>query len=265
MNTGISGEIVLPILTLCRRELTRFFRQRSRVIGACVQPLVFWVLVGAGFRASFRPPGLPEGTSYAEYAYPGIIAMVLLFSAIFATISVVEDRRAGFLQGVLVAPVGRSVIVAGQALGCTVLALIQGLLFLGLAPVAGVPLSVRSVLAVTGVMTVVAFGLSNLGLTIAWRQDSTQGFHAIMNLVLLPMWILSGAFFPASGVPGWLGWAMVVNPMTYGLAAIRRCLYLDLPGAAGGVPGLTAGLTVSVLFAIAAFAAAVMVARRKDI
>jgi len=264
MNTALSVGIVLPVLTLCRRELTRFFRQRSRVIGACVQPLVFWVLVGAGFRASFRPPGLPEGTSYAEYAYPGIIAMVLLFTAIFATISVVEDRRAGFLQGVLVAPVGRTTIVLGQALGCMTLAVIQGLLFLALAPVAGVPLTARSVLAVTGVMALVAFGLSNLGLTIAWRLDSTQGFHAIMNLVLLPMWILSGALFPASGVPGWLGWAMVVNPMTYGLAAIRRCLYLELPAAAGSVPGLTVGLTVSVVFAIAAFAAAVMVARRKE-
>jgi ABC-2 type transport system permease protein len=265
MSTGVSGGVVLPVLTLCRRELTRFFRQRSRVIGACVQPLVFWVLVGAGFRASFRPPGLPEGTSYAAYAYPGIIAMVLLFTAIFATISVVEDRRAGFLQGVLVAPVSRTTIVLGQALGCTVLAVIQGLLFLVLAPAAGVPLSVRSVLAVTGVMALVAFGLSNLGLAIAWRVDSTQGFHAIMNLVLLPMWILSGAFFPASGVPGWLGWAMIVNPMTYGLAAIRRCLYLDAPEAAGGVPGLMVGLTVSVLFAIATLVAAVTVARRKEV
>ena len=109
--------MLLPVLTLGRRELTRFFRQRSRVIGAFVQPLVFWLLVGAGFRASFRPPGVPGGTSYAEYAYPGILAMVLLFTAIFSTISVVEDRRAGFLQGVLVAPVGRATIVLGQALG----------------------------------------------------------------------------------------------------------------------------------------------------
>ncbi len=265
MNAVVPGGIVVPVLTLCRRELTRFFRQRSRVIGACLQPLMFWVLVGAGFRASFRPPGLPEGTSYAEYAYPGIIAMVLLFTAIFATISVVEDRRAGFLQGVLVAPVGRATIVFGQAAGCTALALVQGLAFLLLAPAAGVPLTIRSVLAVTGVMTLVAFGLSNLGLTMAWRLDSTQGFHAIMNVVLLPMWILSGALFPASGAPGWLAWAMTVNPMTYGLAAIRRGLYLGLPGAAGDVPGFAVGLAVSVVFAGAAFAAAVMIAKRKEV
>ena len=178
------------------------------MIGAVVQPLVFWLLVGSGFRASFRPPGVPQGTTYAEYAYPGILAMVLLFTAIFATISVVEDRRAGFLQGVLVAPVSRGTIVLGQALGCTALALLQGVCFLLLAPVAGVPLSFLAAFATTAVMALLGFGLSSLGLAIAWRLDSTQGFHAIMNLVLLPMWVLSGAFFPSAGVPGWMRWAM---------------------------------------------------------
>jgi ABC-2 type transport system permease protein len=256
---------LLPVLTLCWRELIRFFRQRSRVIGAFVQPLVFWLLIGAGFRASFRPPGVPAGTSYAEYAYPGILAMVLLFTAIFSTISVVEDRRAGFLQGVLVAPVGRATIVLGQALGCTVLAVLQGVLFLALAPAAGVSLSIRAFLSVTGVMIAAAFGLACLGLTIAWRLDSTQGFHAIMNLLLLPMWVLSGAFFPAAGVPEWLGWAMRLNPMTYSLAAIRRCLYLGTPGAAGPVPGLALSVTATILFGVLAFAAAGLVATRKNV
>jgi ABC-2 type transport system permease protein len=261
---GVVGAM-LPVLTLCQRELTRFFRQRSRVIGAFVQPLLFWVLVGAGFRASFRPPGVPDGTTYAEYAYPGILAMVLLFTAIFSTISVVEDRRAGFLQGVLVAPVGRASIVLGQALGCTALAVLQGVLFLLLAPVVGVSLSISATLGVTAVMVVAAFGLASLGLAIAWRLDSTQGFHAIMNLVLLPMWVLSGAFFPAAGVPGWLGWAMRLNPMTYSLAAIRRCLYLGTPDAAGPIPSLAFSVAGTVLFAIVAFAAAVFVATRKSI
>jgi ABC-2 type transport system permease protein len=256
---------LLPVLTLCWRELIRFFRQRSRVIGAFVQPLVFWLLVGAGFRASFRPPGVPGGTSYAEYAYPGILAMVLLFTAIFSTISVVEDRRAGFLQGVLVAPVGRATIVLGQALGCTALAVLQGVLFLALAPVAGVSLSIEAFLSVVGVMIAAAFGLACLGLTIAWRLDSTQGFHAIMNLLLLPMWVLSGAFFPAAGVPEWLGWAMRLNPMTYSLAAIRRCLYLGTPDAAGPVPGLALSVTATILFGVLAFAAAGLVATRKDV
>jgi ABC-2 type transport system permease protein len=255
----------LPVATLCRRELTRFFRQRSRVVGAFVQPLVFWLLVGAGFRASFRPPGVPDGTTYAEYAYPGILAMVLLFTAIFSTISVVEDRRAGFLQGVLVAPVGRTAIVLGQALGCTSLAVVQGAAFLVLAPTVGIPLSFGATLSVTAVMAASAFGIAALGLAIAWRLDSAQGFHAVINLVLLPMWVLSGALFPAAGVPRWLEWAMTANPMTYSLAAIRRCLYLGAPEAAGPVPGLAVSIAATVVFGALAFGAAVFVATRKRI
>jgi ABC-2 type transport system permease protein len=254
---------LLPVYSLWWREMVRFVRQRSRVVGALVQPLVFWLLLGGGLQASFRPPGAPEGTGYVEYSYPGIIAMVLLFTAIFATISVVEDRRAGFLQGVLVAPIPRASIVLGQALGCTTLAVLQGVLFLALAPVAGISLGFRSVLAVTAVMVLVAFGLTSLSLIIAWRIDSTQGFHAIMNLVLLPMWVLSGAFFPAAGLPGWIVWIMHLNPLTYGLAAIRRCLYLASPAAGGAVPGLTPSLAVTVLFAALAFVVAALAAERK--
>ncbi len=254
--------LVLPVMTLCWREVVRFCRQRSRLVGAFVQPLVFWLLLGGGLRASFQPPGTPAGTSYVEYVYPGIIAMVLLFTAIFATISVIEDRREGFLQGVLVAPVSRSSIVLGQALGGTILALLQGILFLLLAPAAGLSLTVASVLWVVLVMFLVSFGLTSLGLVIAWRMDSTQGFHAIMNLILLPMWVLSGAFFPITGVPMWLGWLMRVNPLTYGMAALRRSLYLGNPASAGAVPGLGPALGITLAFGILAFLAAADAARR---
>jgi ABC-2 type transport system permease protein len=256
---------ILPVMTLCWREVVRFCRQRSRLVGAFVQPLVFWLLLGGGLRASFRPPGTPPGTSYVEYVYPGIIAMVLLFTAIFATISVIEDRRMGFLQGVLVSPVSRSSIVLGQALGGTTLALVQGIIFLLLAPAAGVPLTVASVLWMVLVMFLVAFGLTSLGLVIAWRLESTQGFHAVMNLILLPMWVLSGAFFPATGVPGWLGWTMRLNPLTYGMAALRRCLYLGNPAAAGPVPHLMPALGIIILFGVLAFIAATDAARRSTV
>ena len=257
--------LILPVMTLCWREVVRFCRQRSRLVGAFVQPFVFWLLLGGGLRASFRPPGTPPGTSYVEYVYPGIIAMVLLFTAIFATISVIEDRRMGFLQGVLVSPVSRSSIVLGQALGGTTLALVQGIIFLLLAPAAGVPLTVASVLWMVLVMFLVAFGLTSLGLVIAWRLESTQGFHAVMNLILLPMWVLSGAFFPATGVPGWLGWTMRLNPLTYGMAALRRCLYLGNPAAAGPVPHLTPALGIIVVFGVLAFIAATDAARRSAV
>jgi len=194
--------VLLPIFALWRREMVRFVRQRSRVTGALAQPIVFWLLLGGGLNASFRPSGAPPGTNYVEYFYPGILLLlVLLFTAIFSTISTVEDRREGFLQGVLAAPVPRWAIVFGQALGGASLAVVQGMLLLCLAPVVGIPLSAASFLASAGVMIIVSLALTGMGLIIAWRMESTQGFHAIMNLILIPIWLLSGAFFPAIGAP----------------------------------------------------------------
>ncbi len=255
---------MLAVRTLWWREVVRFTRQRSRLIGALAQPVVFWLLLGGGLSGSFRPPGAPPGTGYLEYLYPGILTLVLLFTAIFSTISTVEDRRAGFLQGVLAAPVGRAAIVLGQSLGATTLAVAQGLVFLTLAPLAGIRLGPSQVLAAAAVMTVVAFGLTNLGLLIAWRMESTQGFHAIMNLILIPIWLLSGAFFPQAGVATPLRWVMRLDPLTYGLAALRACL--ERGGAPSGeVPGLAASLAVAVVFGGVTLAAATAVARRSTV
>lgn len=250
---------LLAVATLLRREVVRFVRQRSRLVGALVQPLVFWVLLGAGLKASFRPA---SGTGSVEYFYPGIIALTLLFTAIFATISVVEDRKAGFLQGVLVSPVPRWSVVMGQAAGSTTLALIQGILLLALAPVAGIPLTAAGVLQASAVMLLLGFGMSSLGLVLAWRMESTQGFHAIMNLVLMPMWLLSGAFFPIEGAPRVLEWTMKLNPMTYGMAALRRGLYAGSRASLEGLPPMGLSLGVLVVFGMAAFLSASALARK---
>jgi len=255
--------MALPILTLWKREIVRFLRQRSRVLSALSTPLVFWLLLGSGFRASFQPPGAPEGSTYLEYLYPGIIVSVILFTAIFSTISVIEDRKAGFLQGVLVAPVSRASIVMGQALGGATLALFQGMLFLFLAPIAGISLSLPAIVGVIAVMALVAFALTSVGLTIAWRMQSIQGFHAIMNLILMPVWFLSGAFFPAAGLPIWLAWLMRLNPLTYGMAALRNCFYWGNPVMSGQVPSLLPSLIVTTLFAGGSFLFAAMTAQRK--
>src|SRR5215831_16513899 len=228
--------------TLWLREITRFRRQRSRVIGSFLQPLVFWLLLGAGLKASFRPAGMPPEMNYFEYLYPGFIVLVLLFTAIFATITTVEDRREGFLQGVLVAPISRPTIVMGQALGGTTLAWIPSCIFLVLAPLAGITLNMAAVVIAAAMMAVIAFTLTCIGLVIAWRIESTQGFHAIMNLILIPIWLLSGAFWPATGSPPPLRWLMTLNPLTYGMAALRRCLYLGHPAAVAGVPALAPAL-----------------------
>ena len=250
-----------PITTIWWREIIRFYRQRSRLFSAIAQPLVFWLLIGSGLSASFQPAGAIGGLGYIEYFYPGIVVLVLLFTSIFATISVVNDRREGFLQGVLVAPVPRWRIVLAQALGGTTLALLQGVLLLILAPLINIRFGVTSFFVTFGVMALLAFGLTNLGLLIAWRMDSTQGFHAIMNLLLIPIWLLSGAFFPSTGVPGWLEWTMKFNPLTYGLAAFRHSLYLDTPvKAIGEGPVWTLSLLITGLFCVLTYLGATFTA-----
>lgn len=240
------------VLSLCRRELTRFFRQPSRIIGAAVTPLLFWLLIGSGFSGSFRMPGAPEGVGYLEYFFPGSIVLVLLFAAIFSNISVIEDRREGFLQGVLVAPVPRWVIVAGKVLGGAFLAWVQAVAFLALAPLTGIPLTLASFFCAAGVLALLAVALTAVGFAFAWGLDSVQGFHAIMNTLLMPMWLLSGSLFPRSGAPVWLSAVMRINPLTYGVGAFRGALY--------GTPAPLA-VAVTLGLGIVAFAAGLLVTR----
>lgn len=213
----------LPAWSLCRREIVRFYRQRSRVIGALVPPFLFWFLIGSGLGSSFRHQA--SQMNYLQYFFPGTIAMVVLFTAIFSTISIIDDRKEGFLQSVLVAPVPRSSIALGKILGGTVLAFLQGLTFVLLTPLLKVHYHWLSFLFILVMIFGVSFGLTGLGFLIAWRMDSTQGFHAIMNLFLMPMWFLSGALFPMEGAPGWLRYTMIANPLTYGVTALRYGFY----------------------------------------
>src|SRR5215211_3534831 len=235
--------------SLCHRELVRFLRQRHRIIGALATPIVFWLLIGAGMNRSFKSDA-PGGENYLHYFFPGTLLMILLFTAIFSTISVIEDRREGFLQGVLVAPVSRMSIVLGKVLGGTLLATGQGLIFLLLAPLVGVRLSLAAFALALLTMAILSFALTALGLCIAWRMESTQGFHAIMNLFLMPMWFLSGALFPVSGAWRGLQLVMRLNPLTYGLAAIRRAIYWgDASYTSATMPSLGVSLAVSLVFA----------------
>jgi ABC-2 type transport system permease protein len=261
MTRGIVPAL-LPAASLWWREMIRFVRQPNRVLGAVGQPLVFWLLLGTGLGGSFRPTSEAGGASYTAYLYPGTLVLILLFTAIFSTISIIEDRREGFLQAVLVAPVGPSALVLGKVRGGTTLAVGEALVLVLLAPLVGLELGAGSLALLVAVLVLVAFALTSLGFLIAWRMDSTQGFHAIMNVFLIPMWLLSGAFFPAAGAPGWLGWVMRANPLTYGMAAVRRSL--DPRAAAGdpALPSLAVALAVAGAAALAAFAAAAALARR---
>jgi len=247
----------LAAWTLCVRELVRFVRQRNRLIGALGQPALFWLLFGAGLGPSFSWRAA-EGTtvSYREYFFPGVVVLILLFTAIFATISIIEDRREGFLQSVLVAPLPRWSMVLGKLAGGTLIAVLQALLFLLLGWIIGPRFGFAALAAMIAFLSLVAFALTGLGFVIAWRMDSTQGFHAVMSVFLMPMWLLSGSFFPAES--GVLALVLRINPLTYAVAGLRRLLYWDAPPAswAAGLPSMSVCWGVTLLFAIIMFALA---------
>ena len=252
---------MLAAYTLWNREIVRFLRQPSRLASAIATPLIFWIVIGSGLTASFRLPGGAEGMTFLEYFFPGTLVLLVLFASIFANISVIEDRHEGFLQAVLVAPVSTPALVLGKVLGGATLAWLQGAAFLALAPFAGLTLRPASIAAASGVLALLAVGLAALGFAMAWRVDSTQGFHAVMNVILIPMWMLSGAFFPLAGAPGWLGALMRWNPLTYGVAALRQALYSS-PVDGVGMPSMTTSVTVLAGATVAALLVAVAVARR---
>ena len=188
----------MPAVSLWWREVVRFYRQRARVVGVIASPLLFWIVIGSGFGTSFRSSGA-GGQHYLDYFFPGALIMIVLFTAIFTMMSVIEDRKEGFLLSVLVAPVSRSVIVLGKVLGGATLATLQGLIFLVFAPALGIHFTLASFALTVLVIFLVAFSLTALGFIIAWPMDSTQAFHAIINLFLIPLWLLSGSLFPLSG------------------------------------------------------------------
>lgn len=254
---------LLAVWSLALRELKRFIRQRNRVFGALAQPLIFWALFGVGLSPSFRAGG-NASVDYLQYFFPGTVVLILLFTAIFATISIIDDRNAGFLQSVLVAPVSRTSIVGGKILGTTILSVGQAAIVLAFAPLAGISLGPIEVVGALLLMVLIAIGLSGLGFAIAWRMDSTQGFHAIMMAFLMPMWFLSGAFFPSTGLPLWLKTLVTINPLTYGLAAVRRVLYWTRPGLVGDVPPLGISIGASVAFAVAMIALSTRIAATQE-
>lgn len=255
---------MLAVYTLWRREVVRFARDRGRVVGAIAPPVLFWLLIGAGLGRSFKAVGSPEGMSYMQYFFPGTVLLIVLFTAIFATISLIEDRREGFLQAVLVAPISRTAFVAGKLLGASTLAFLQGLLFLALAPAVGLSLSPERLAYVLAVLFLASLGLTGLGFTIAWRLDSTQGFHAVMNLFLIPMWMLSGALFPVAGAPAWLRLLALVNPLTYAVAAMQQSFSVDGARPMASGPSAAFCLGMIALFCVGTFAVSVLVARRGE-
>lgn len=253
---------LLAVGTLAQRELTRFYRDKPRIIGALAPPVVFWFLIGSGIGKGFQVPG--SSMSFLEYFYSGTLVLIVLFTSIFSTISIIEDRREGFLQSVLVAPIPRLAVVLGKVLGASFVGFLQGLIFLALAPAAGLPVTAYGLLAAAFTLALCSVGLTCLGFCIAWKLDSTQGFHAVMNLFLIPLWMLSGSLFPASTAAPWLAAIVRANPVTYAVSALH--VALAPASAPAGSPTLAfcwgvLGLFAAVMLAVSAWTAGVRDAR----
>ncbi|MEQ9454471.1 MAG: ABC transporter permease [Phycisphaeraceae bacterium] len=256
-------------LALAWRELTRFSRQRTRIIGALATPVIFWILLGSGLNnvltigettALTSPLSDPTthgggGVGYLAYFFVGTVLMIVLFTAIFSMITVIEDRREGFLQGVLVSPAPGSAVAAGKMLGAATIATLQGGLFLLAWPFVLGPIAITWWLASLAVIGLIALGLAGLGLLLAWPMNSTAGFHALMNVLLMPMWFLSGAVFPLDVAPLWLRLLGYINPLTYGHTLLSYTMFEGAPPAPL-VPVWLAALLLLVSVSAALFFAA---------
>ncbi len=222
----------LAVYTLWQREIVRFYRQPSRVVGAVGTALLFWAVLGTGIPMA----------NYRAYFLPGTLVMSILFTCIFSNASVIEDRHAGFLQSVMVAPVSRGAIVMGKILGGATLSTLQGLILLPVALTVGATFQFLPLSGLVLSLFWLSFVLNAFGFWLAWKIESTPGFHTIMNMVLLPMWMASGAVFV--GGQGWMKAFMKVNPFTYGVAGVRRGLF---PGQdLGNIPSLSLSILVLV-------------------
>lgn len=232
------------VWVIAYRELLRFVQDRPRVISSFGMPLVFLVTFGAGFGRLIGQ--MMPGVDYIQFMYPGILAMPILMTSVMSGVSIVWDREFGFLKEVLVSPLNRSGVLVGKAIGAGTIAIIQGTIMLTLAPILNVPVGPETVLALIPLLLILSFSLSALGLLIGARMRSQQGFQLLMQLVIFPMLFLSGIFFPVSGVSRWLEVLSKLNPVTYGIDAIRQ-VFLGSEVAGVTVFGHTMGVVDSAI------------------
>ena len=237
------------------RDMNRLWRQRSRLYGAIARALVWLFALGFGLRRSFVPVA---GLSYEQFVFPGVIAMTIIFSALQSAISIVYDREFGFLKEVQVAPTPRNTLVIGKCLGGASSSTIQAAIVLVFAPFASVVLTPLNVLGTLLAMFITALAISSLGVVIAMSISDFENFGTFQNFITLPLYMFSGAIFPTKDVPGWFSVILFLNPLTYGVNAIRGML---LNYNAARIP---LDLAVLGLFTIVMLSIAVLLARREQ-
>lgn len=244
------------VRALAWRDTLRLVRERTRWLGLVAQPLLFWLIIGSGMAEAFRAPESAGEMDALMFFYPGVLAMLVLFTSIFSTMSVIEDRHSGFLQAVLASPGSSASLVLGKTAGVTVIVAVQVALFLLVAPLAGYSWAQIHWPALLLVLLLANTALTCANFVFAWWLDSTHGYHALMGVVLMPLWIVSGAMFPAPS--GWMGTVVALNPMSYGVSGLRAAM-----GAPVGGMGLSASLAVLLICTVVSFAAAVAMTRRR--
>jgi ABC-2 type transport system permease protein len=234
---GVWTATARAVYVIWYRDVVRFTRDRVRLLLSLVQPLLYLLVFGVGLSSSLGSRGVGAGGAatsigYVHFMFPGVVGMAILFNAIFSAMSIVWDREFGFLREILVAPINRSAVAIGKALGGATQAMVQGVVMLAFAPVVGVHLSLLSILQVLPVLFVLAFSLSAMGVAVSARMRSMQGFQMVMNLLMMPMFFLGGSLFPLNSLPTWMTVLTRLDPVAYGIAPVR---HLVLSGA--GVPG----------------------------
>ncbi len=230
----------LPASMLFRRELLGFWREKSRVAAFVGTPFLFWLVVGSGY------------SNFGKFL-PGALLLTMMFSAIFSAMTLIEDRREGFLLSALASPAPRSAIVMGKVAGSALIAAIQGLLFYLIASLGGVLYGEVSWAALLCLIVLSSVGFTASGFWVAWRVNSSQGFHAMINLIFVPLWMVSGALFSFSDANWWIGWLMRFNPLTYALLALEEAMgfRVEAPGVVLEIAAPVVLLSVIVLLVAA--------------
>jgi len=242
LHTAVRGAYIIWY-----RDLLRWWRDRQRIIPSLFQPILYLFVFGVGLSSALggvsggvAGRGAPAGVDYTTFMYPGVLAMSVLFTAVFSSMSIVWDREFGFLKEIQVAPIPRSAVAIGKALGGSSVAIVQSSVLLILAPLVGVQVSPGMILATLGLMFLLAFGLAALGVAIASRMHTMEGFQVVMNFAVMPLLFLSGAFFPLQGLPTWLAVLTHLDPVAYAVDAMRRVVL----GSAGVPPEMLASLAI---------------------
>jgi len=231
-ETNAYAASLTAVWVVWKRDLVRYWRDRGRVIASLMQPLLYLVIFGTGLSSLMRGgSSFPKGFNYQQFLYPGVISMAVLFTAMFGAMSIVWDREFGFMKELLVAPIDRSAIAIGKTLGGATQAMVQGVVLLVLAPFIGITVTPLMVLQVLVLVFILAFALSALGVAVGSRMKSMQGFQVVMNFLMMPIFFLSGALFPLTGLPAWLTVLTRIDPASYGIGPIRKVVL-----EAGGVP-----------------------------